>query len=98
MEEMLLEDGILLNGSLETFLIPTALDALDAEIELLEVPEPYGPHGAVGIGEPSLTPVAPAIRNAVLNAIGIPINRIPLTPERVLEAIEKAEVTEGPLA
>jgi CO/xanthine dehydrogenase Mo-binding subunit len=90
MEEMLLEDGILLNGSLESFLIPTAPDAPEAEIKMIEIPEPYGPHGAVGLGEPSITPVAPAIRNAVVDAIGAPINRIPLTPERVLQAIEQA--------
>jgi nicotinate dehydrogenase large molybdopterin subunit len=89
MEELLLDNGILLNGSLESFLIPTALDAPEAEIKLIEIPEPYGPHGAVGLGEPSITPVAPAIRNAVLDAIGVPINRLPLTPERVLAAIEQ---------
>ena len=91
MEEMLLNEGILLNGSLESFLIPTSLDTPTAEIQMLEIPEPYGPHGAVGLGEPSITPVAPAIRNAVLDAVGVEINRLPLSPERVLEAIERSK-------
>jgi CO/xanthine dehydrogenase Mo-binding subunit len=91
MEEMLLDDGILLNPTFESFLIPTSKDAIEAEIALLEIPEPFGPHGAVGLGEPSLTPVAPAIHNAIADAIGVPIRRIPMTPERVLAAIEQGK-------
>jgi CO/xanthine dehydrogenase Mo-binding subunit len=46
-----------------------------------------GPFGAKGIGEPALTPVAPAVANAVADAIGVPINELPITPERVLRAL-----------
>jgi CO/xanthine dehydrogenase Mo-binding subunit len=59
-------------------------------IKLVEVPEPYAPYGAKGLGEPPLTPTAPAILNAVVDAIGIPLTQIPLTPERILSAIEAA--------
>ncbi len=87
-EELLLDKGSLLNDSLEAYLIPTSMDTPLVEIELLEIPEPYGPFGAVGLGEPSITPVAPAILNAVSDAIGVPLKQIPLTPERILEAIK----------
>ena len=88
MEELQLDKGILLNESLEAYMIPTTMDTPSVEIKLLEIPEPFGPFGAVGLGEPSITPVAPAILNAVSDAIGVPLKRIPLTPERILKAIE----------
>jgi CO/xanthine dehydrogenase Mo-binding subunit len=87
-EELKVENGRILNDSLESYLIPTSLDAPETITKLLEIPEPYGPHGAVGIGEPSLTSTAPALLNAVSDAIGVRMNEIPMTPERVLTAIE----------
>lgn len=88
MEELLVDKGVLLNGSLEAYMIPTSMDTPQVEVKLLEIPEPFGPFGAVGLGEPSITPVAPAILNAVSDAIGVHLNRIPITPERILEALE----------
>ena len=87
-EELYVKEGRILNDSLESYLIPTSLDAPETVTKLLEIPEPYGPHGAVGIGEPSLTSTAPALLNAVSDAIGVRMNQIPMTPERVLAAIE----------
>ena len=49
-----------------------------------------GPFGAKGIGEPALTPAAPAVANAVADAIGVRIHDLPLTPERVLAALDEA--------
>jgi xanthine dehydrogenase molybdenum-binding subunit len=49
-----------------------------------------GPFGAKGIGEPALTPAAPAVANAVADAIGVRIHDLPLTPKRVLAALERA--------
>ncbi len=88
-EELLLDKGLLLNKSLDQYMIPTTMDIPTVDIKLLEIPEPYGPFGAVGLGEPSLTPVAPSILNAVSDAIGVSLKQIPLTPERILEAIKK---------
>lgn len=88
MEDMLVEEGMTLNDSLESYLIPTAMDIPPTQIKLLEIPEPFGPFGAVGIGEPSMMGTAPAIANAVSDAIGKRMTEIPLTPERVLAAIE----------
>lgn len=91
MEEMVVDKGVTLSDSLDSFLIPTSLDAPKPVTKLLEIPEPMGPHGAVGIGEPSLMATAPAILNAVSDAIGLRLNQIPLTPERVISAIEGAK-------
>jgi len=91
LEELVVDKGNTLSDSLDSFLIPTSLDAPEPVTKLLEIPEPLGPHGAVGIGEPSLMATAPAILNAVSDAIGVRLNQIPLTPERVLAAIEGAK-------
>lgn len=88
LEELIVKDGKTITDSLDSYLIPTIMDIPEIETKLLEIPEPFGPHGAVGIGEPSMMPTAPAIANAVSDAIGKRIKQIPLTPERVLAAIE----------
>lgn len=92
MEELVVEEGRTLSDSLESFLIPTSMDAPETITKLLEIPEPLGPHGAVGIGEPSLMSTAPAIANAISDATGVRMTQIPLTPERVLVAIEGEKV------
>jgi CO/xanthine dehydrogenase Mo-binding subunit len=87
-EDLVVDKGRTLSDSLESYLIPTILDTPEIVTKLLEIPEPYGPHGAVGIGEPSMMSTAPAILNAVSDAIDVRLTQIPLTPERVLAAIE----------
>ena len=87
MEELLVEQGRTLNNALDSFLIPTSKDIPKMTTKILEIPEPLAPFGAKGIGESTLTPTAPAIANAVSNAIGVPINHLPLTAENVLKAI-----------
>jgi len=91
MEDLVVDEGEIVTGSLESYLIPTFMDLPETEIKLLEIPEPFGPFGAVGIGEPSMMGTAPAIANAVSDAIGVRMTQIPLTPERVLAAIEGVE-------
>ena len=88
MEELLVGRGSTQNLNLGNYLIPTAKDVPGLIVKIMEIPEPYAPYGAKGLGEPPLTPTAPAILNAVVDAIGIPLYRIPLTPERILTAIE----------
>jgi xanthine dehydrogenase molybdenum-binding subunit len=58
---------------------------------MLESGTGIGPFGAKGIGEPALTPAAAAVASAVADAIGVHIRELPLTPERVLAALEKAQ-------
>jgi nicotinate dehydrogenase medium molybdopterin subunit len=88
MEELLVEDGTTRNLNLGRYLIPTASDVPRLSVKFVEIPEPFAPYGAKGLGEPPLTPTAPAILNAVVDAISVPLYTIPLTPERVLTAIE----------
>lgn len=87
MEEIQIEKGYILNPSLTDYLIPTSQDVPPIEVDLVEDPNRYGPFGAKGIGEPPVNPVAAAIANAVYDAIGVRMMELPLTPERVLQAI-----------
>jgi CO/xanthine dehydrogenase Mo-binding subunit len=83
MEEIILEEGMIQNLTLQNYLIPTALDMPDMVPLYVEHPNRYGPYGAKGIAEMANIPVAAAITNAVANAIGARINDLPAKPERV---------------
>jgi CO/xanthine dehydrogenase Mo-binding subunit len=83
MEDYLIEGGIPRTKSLETYLIPTADDAPDLDTILVEQGDPTGPFGAKGIAEVVIVPPAPAIVNGIRDAVGVTVNRIPATPERV---------------
>jgi CO/xanthine dehydrogenase Mo-binding subunit/aerobic-type carbon monoxide dehydrogenase small subunit (CoxS/CutS family) len=73
--------------NLHDYLIPTAGDMPEIECLLIEDPEPSGPYGAKGVGEPALVPTAPAILGAIHDAVGVRITRVPATPDRVRAAI-----------
>lgn len=79
------ERGKVLTDNLTTYLLPTALDVGEIESIFVEDPEPEGPWGAKGIGEPAIIPTAGAIANAVSNAIKRPVNNIPILPENLLD-------------
>jgi CO/xanthine dehydrogenase Mo-binding subunit len=84
-EELIVNQGQTQNASLESYVIPLALDIPEMEIEVLEIPEPLGtPLGAKGIAESPIIPTAPAIRNAIADAIDKPLYELPMTAERVL--------------
>ncbi len=91
MEDLSVVDGRIRAGSLSEYLIPTTCDFPATKAIILESGTGLGPFGAKGIGEPSLTPAPPAVANAVANAIGARIHALPLTPERVLEAIKSKD-------
>jgi CO/xanthine dehydrogenase Mo-binding subunit len=91
LEELLVEQGRTINRSLESYLIPTIQETTNIKVKIVEIPEPFGPYGAKGLGESPLTPTAPAIHNAVRDALGVSLNKIPITPERVLAALRSAE-------
>jgi CO/xanthine dehydrogenase Mo-binding subunit len=87
-EQMQLEDGRLMNGNLADYTMPTA-DALPMlRSGIVESDEPNGPYGAKGASETAILPGAPAIANAIHQAIGIRFRDLPITPERVLAALE----------
>ena len=86
-EELQYHEGKLMTPSFSEYLIPTAMDMPRVQSIILESRSGVGPFGAKGIGEPSLTPVAPAIANAVADAIGVRIPDLPITPEKVVKAL-----------
>ncbi|MFQ5957989.1 MAG: molybdopterin-dependent oxidoreductase [Alphaproteobacteria bacterium] len=73
--------------NLHDYLIPTFGDVPAIECILIEDPEPLGPYGAKGIGEPALIPTAPAILGAIEHAAGVRLRRVPATPDRVRAAV-----------
>jgi CO/xanthine dehydrogenase Mo-binding subunit len=91
MEEVKVDQGVTQTPSLSEYLIPTAKDLPMTEAIILESGTGVGPFGAKGIGEPALTPAAPAVANAVADAIGVRVYDLPLTPEKVLEALHRQQ-------
>lgn len=87
-EEILYEKGRAINANLATYLIPTAMDVSDIEVDMVESRGGIGPFGAKGLGEPSSVPSAPAFVNAVCDAIGKSLTELPATPERILKALK----------
>jgi len=93
-EELLFnERGEILNTSLLDYKIPSALD-MPNETNTIIVEEPHreGPYGAKGIGEMVMVPTAPAIANAVFDAIGIRIKDLPITPDKILKALKNSKI------
>ena len=84
-EELIVTEGHTRNPSLENYVIPMAFDIPELEMAVLEIPEPLGaPLGAKGVAEAPIIPTAPAIRNAIYDAINKPLYELPMTAERVL--------------
>lgn len=82
------ENGKLLNDSFATYIIPTFEDIPQIQPIIVEHPYSQGPFGAKGFGEVPLMGIAPAIANAVYNAIGVRIRKLPIKPEAILEKLE----------
>jgi CO/xanthine dehydrogenase Mo-binding subunit len=95
MEELIedAEDGRLLTNNFAEYHIPTAMDMpREFIVDYVEIPHKNGAFGAGGVSEPTAAPTAGAIANAVADALGFRIDRLPLTPERVLLAIYQHEM------
>jgi CO/xanthine dehydrogenase Mo-binding subunit len=88
--------GRLANPSLADYRLPGAHEAPEINCILVEDPEPTGPFGAKGVGEMAIVGIAAAIANAVKDATGRRLRQLPLTAERVLEAIETPEAAVDP--
>ena len=75
---------------------PTTMEMCDVKTYLIEDPDPNGPYGAKEVGQGPLLPVPPAVANAVYNAVGVRIDEVPITPEKVMRALkDKARGRDG---
>jgi CO/xanthine dehydrogenase Mo-binding subunit len=83
-------DGRYRQRTLEAYRLPLAVDMPRVEAALLEHADSAGPYGAKGVAEPPVVPVAAAIANAISDAVGAPVDTIPILPEDVLEAMDRA--------
>jgi aerobic carbon-monoxide dehydrogenase large subunit len=84
------DDGQPLTASLMDYLIPTAAELPTLEVEHLEIPAPDTPNGAKGVGEGGTLGPPAAVANAVSDALGVELNELPLSPERVAAAARRA--------
>jgi CO/xanthine dehydrogenase Mo-binding subunit len=91
-EELVWNRGRVVNNRLTNYIIPTSLDAPDMETIIVEKEYPHGPFGAKGVGELPMDGAAPAIAAAIFNATGAFMTEIPITPERLLTAMENVPV------
>ncbi|MDW7739273.1 MAG: xanthine dehydrogenase molybdenum-binding subunit XdhA [Bacillota bacterium] len=96
-EELLFEGktGKPLNNNLLDYKLPTILDTPEIQVDFVETYEPTGPYGNKSLGEPPTISPAPAIRNAILDATGVAINRIPIRPQIAFEHFKAAGLIQG---
>jgi len=89
------EDGLHVGPNLLDYRIPTSVETPDLVADIIESIDPGGPFGAKEAGEGPLHPVIPAISNAIYDAVGIRMRRMPFTPDRVLAAINASQTGES---
>jgi CO/xanthine dehydrogenase Mo-binding subunit len=88
-EEMVFTDGIPGTRSFRAYHAPRITDMPPLTTMFIESDDPVGPYGAKGLAEPALTPTAPAIANAVYNAVGVRVKELPVTPAKVLAGLDE---------
>ncbi len=94
-EEMVYEEGQIVNPNFMDYMIPTISEAPPMEVFLVENPHPLGPYGAKGVGEASIVLIPPAIGNALYRATGARLRELPLSPDRVLNALGAKSAARG---
>ena len=94
-EQIIHEKGEIMNPNFRDYKILTIKDVVPIEAPIFETFDKDGPYGAKGIGEPGCVPTAPAIANAIYDAIGVRVKNLPITPERVLTAIKAKKKLES---
>jgi CO/xanthine dehydrogenase Mo-binding subunit len=96
MEDFQIRDGRTTTPGFAKYVLPTAVDIPQIHSIIIEDIDPKTPLGVKGIGEPAIVPTAPAVINAIHDAVGVRIRTLPATPERVLEALrEKRAMEQG---
>lgn len=89
LEDMKREAGVTLNPSFSNYKVVNATEMPSMKEIIVESVDPNGPFGAKGVGEPTIIPAAPAIANAIFDAVGVRIRELPITPEKILMALKK---------
>ena len=91
-EEVKFDDqGRILNPSFGEYKIPTSLDMPEVKAIVVETNEPNGPYGAKEVGEGAIMPTIPAVLNAIHDAVGVRINELPASAERICLAMAEKE-------
>jgi CO/xanthine dehydrogenase Mo-binding subunit len=91
-EQVAWREGRMANAQMTNYIIPTSMDLPPIRVVFEERPYAHGPGGAKGIGELPMDGPAPAIANAVAHATGVDVTRIPITPETLMDLMERARV------
>jgi CO/xanthine dehydrogenase Mo-binding subunit len=87
-EKVVWQEGRMINNQMTNYIMPTAMDVPPIRVYFEELPYERGPGGAKGIGELPLDGTAPAILNAIENATGARMRRVPMTPEMLMEELD----------
>jgi carbon-monoxide dehydrogenase large subunit len=92
-EAVTFRDGLVLNPSFLGYPVPLASDVPEIKAIVVEHPHPHGPFGAKGMAETTNVPVPPAIANAIFDAVGVRLHHLPITPDKVLDALRRLEAS-----
>jgi len=71
----------------DSYKVPGSMDMPESTVLIVDEPDPKGPFGAKGVGEPGMVGIAPAIANAIYDAVGVRMREVPITPEAILAAL-----------
>jgi len=94
-EKFVVDHGQVLTSTFLDYAILKADDMPELVVRLIESVDPIGPFGAKGLGEAGTIPVSAAVANAVHDAVGVRLRELPLTPERVFNALQARETPRG---
>ena len=83
--------GTTMNGSFLEHKCPSILDYSDIQVLFADIVDPVGPMGAKALGEPPCVAVAPAVANAIYDAIGVRFTKLPITPDAILDALDRVD-------
>ena len=88
MEKMSIKDGLYDASRMQTYVVPTALDVPEMDVQFIEYPYTHAAPGAKGVGEIPMDGLGPAVCNAVYAATGVRIHDLPITPEKLFERFQ----------
>jgi len=81
------QTGVVQTTNYDSYKVPGSMDMPESTVLIVDEPDPKGPFGAKGVGEPGMVGIAPAIANAIYDAVGVRMREVPITPEAILAAL-----------